>query len=173
MGLIPSFYQGQGPGPTLLERFKSVFAPLILVSLIVFLIYGFANWQKSGRFFGFSTYRTTALIDLLSFANFYNGKRVCTQGYYVQTLTLSIIKIDLAEDEFTRSAWVKNATGEEIIPNISRISNRYVEAKLCGYLESQRTGEFGLPPVWNHQITVEKFETFGEPLPYLYPYTFR
>lgn len=163
MGIIPSFYEGHESGSTLFEGIKSLAGLVLLGSLVAVVVYGFINWQKNGRLFGSSPYKNVGLIDLLSYANVYDGKKVCTKGFYVSTPSLSIIKVSLNEDEFTRSAWVKNSTGDEIIISIPAVPERYIEAELCGYFESGRAGEFGNPSVWNHQITVEKFQTFGDP----------
>ncbi len=136
---------------------------LILVILAAFLIWGLASWQKNGSFFGFSPYKTVNLIDLLSYGNLYDGKKVCTRGYYLQADLLSIIKVSLKDDNYTRSAWVLNPTGQEVITQIPG-QERIIEATVCGYFASQRAGEFGDPPVWNHQITLEKFQTHGDVL---------
>ena len=98
----------------------------------------------------------------MSFGNFFDGKKICTKGYYVQTATSSILKVSLAEDEFTRSAWVNNLQNLEIIPQKS-VETKAVIATICGHFESRRGGEFGIPPVWIHQITVENFKTEGDP----------
>lgn len=138
---------------------------LIPIAIILAVIFGLYNWQRTGQFFGFSQYKNVDLTELLSFANLYSGKKICTQGFYVQTPTTSILKVSLSEDEFTRSAWVNNPTEKEIILQSSYAPEKSVQAKICGLFESRRAGEFGNPPVWNHQITVEKFETFGQPHP--------
>ena len=145
---------------------KSGFIPvwiLIIAVLGGILVFGFINWQKSGNFFGFSPYKTVDLSELLSFANFYDSKKICTLGYYVQTGRLTILKVSLDEDEFTKSIWINNPLEEQIIFPSSVYPNKKVTAKICGHFESHRAGEFGNPSVWNHQLTVEKFETYGEP----------
>ena len=136
---------------------------LVPIILILALIYGLVNWQKTGYFFSFSLYKDVDLLDLLSYANLYSGKKICTQGFYVQTPGTSILKVSLGEDEFTRSTWITNPTGNEIILQSPYAPDKSVQARICGFFESQRAGEFGNPPVWNHQLTVEKFETFGQP----------
>jgi hypothetical protein len=68
----------------------------------------------------------------------------------------------MEEDRFTRSTWINNLTGKDIIFIYSAATSKYVWARLCGSFESHRGGEFGNPSVWNHQLTVKKFETFGE-----------
>lgn len=136
---------------------------LIILAIIVgALFYGFINWQKSGNFFGFSPYKEVKLVDLLSFGNLYDGKKVCSEGFYVKTPDLEILKVSMQEDRFTRSTWVNNQSGQDIIFTTSAASSKYVWARLCGSFLSHRGGEFGRPSVWNHQLTVEKFETFGE-----------
>lgn len=127
---------------------------LLLISVCGLLIYLFVNWQKDEK--------SVAIVDLLSFANFYNEKKVCTRGYYVETEAYTILKASIAEDVFTRSIWIKNPTEKEIIIKVPGISDRYIDAKICGFFETTRAGEFGIPSVWNHQLTVEKFQTYGE-----------
>lgn len=141
--------------------FKSLFGTTLVVATVGFVIYAFINWQESSKFFGFSPYKTVKLIDLLSFANLYKEKLVCTRGFYLQAEKLSIIKVSLEDDEYTRSAWVNNPKGREIITRVPG-QTRAVEATLCGYFESRRAGEFGILPVWNHQLTVDNFETHGD-----------
>jgi len=138
---------------------------LVPIILILALIYGFVNWQKTGQFFGFSSYKYVDLTQLLSYANLYSGKKVCTQGSYVQTPGTSILKVSLGEDEFTRSTWINNPTEREIILQSPYAPEKSVQAKICGFFQSSRGGEFGNPPVWNHQLTVEKFETLDQPQP--------
>ena len=50
----------------------------------------------------------------------------------------------------------------EIIPANSA-QPAAVITTICGYFESRRGGEFGSPPVWNHQLTVDSFKTEGDP----------
>ena len=136
---------------------------LIIAAIIVgALFYGFINWQRSGNFFGFAPYKEVRLVDLLAFGSLYDGKKICSTGFYVKTPDLEILKVSMEEDRFTRSTWINNQTGKDIIFSTTSSSSKYVWAKLCGSLESHRAGEFGQPSVWNHQLTVEKFETFGE-----------
>jgi hypothetical protein len=136
-----------------------------LIIIISALIFGLYNWQKTGQFFGISTYKNVDLVQLLSYANLYSGKKVCTKGYYLQTPNISILKVSLEDDQFTRSAWISNPTEKPIILQSQYAPEKSVQAKICGFFESRRAGEFGNPPVWNHQLTVEKFETFGQPQP--------
>src|SRR3989344_263961 len=117
------------------------------------LFYGFVNWQKSGNFFGFSPYKEVELVDLLSFGNLFDGKKVCSTGFYIKTPDLEILKVSMEEDRYTRSTWVNNQTKKDIIFSITSSSSKYVWATLCGYFESHRGGEFGNPSVWNHQLT--------------------
>jgi|SRR3989344_5168657 len=136
---------------------------LIVSAIIVGVIfYGFVNWQRSDNFFGFAPYKEVRLVDLLSFGNLYDGKKVCTEGFYVKTPDLEILKVSMDENRFTKSTWVKNQSEKEIIFTYYAAPSKYVWARLCGSFQSQRGGEFGEPSVWNHQLTVEKFETFGE-----------
>src|SRR3972149_10138868 len=136
---------------------------LIISAIIVgVLFYGFVSWQTSGNFSGFSPYKEVELVDLLSFGNLYDGKKVCTKGYYVKTHDLEILKVSMEEDRLTKSTWVNNQSGKDIIFTYSAAPSKYVWARLCGSFQSERGGEFGEPSGWNHQLTVEKFETFGE-----------
>lgn len=163
MSLTPSFYQGRTLPPNFLERIKSNFGLYLLIFIIIASVYIFMNWQKSSRLLGFNPYRNVAIGELLSYANFYDGKRICTKGYYVETQIYSVIKISLYEDEFTRSAWV-NAGDHRIFPNKS-FDKQAVVATICGYFESRRDGLFGAYPFWIHQITVASFKTEGDPFP--------
>ena len=136
---------------------------LIVSAIIVGVIfYGFVNWQRSNNFFGFAPYKEVKLVDLLSYGNLYDGKKVCSEGFYVKTPDLEILKVSMDENRFTKSTWVKNQSEKEIIFTYYAAPSKYVWARLCGSFQSQRGGEFGEPSVWNHQLTVEKFETFGE-----------
>ena len=135
---------------------------IISILIVGILIYGFINWQQSGNFFGFSPYKEVRLVDLLAFGNLYDGKKVCSTGFYIKTPDLEILKVSMEEDRFTKSTWVNNQSGKDIIFTGSAASSKYVWARLCGSFESHRGGEFGQPSVWNHQLTVEKFQTFGE-----------
>lgn len=145
-------------------RFYGFVSFFLIISAIIIgiLFYGFVNWQKSGNFFGFLPYKEVKLVDLLSYGNLYDGKKVCTEGFYVKTPDLEILKVSMEEDRFTKSTWVNNQSGKDIIFTVSASSSKYVWAKLCGEFKSGRGGEYGTPSVWNHQLTVEKFETFGE-----------
>ena len=112
---------------------------------------------------GFTPYRNVAIGELLSYANFYDGKKICTKGYYVETQIYSVIKVSLHEDEFTRSAWVN--TGDHEIFASKSYDKQAIIATICGYFESRRDGQFGTSPFWIHQITVESFKTEGESIP--------
>ena len=137
---------------------------VLLISAIIVgtILYGFISWQKSDSFFGFSPYKDVGLADLLSFGNLYDGKKVCSVGYYVKAPDLEILKVSMEEDRFTKSTWVENQSGKDIIFTTPAAPAKYVWAMLCGKFQSHRGGEFGEPSVWNHQLTVKKFETFGE-----------
>mgnify|MGYP001596116081 CR=1 FL=1 len=132
-----------------------------MVILVGFSIYAIVNFARYGQVFGKPKYIRVELVELLSFGNFYNGKSVCTRGYYVEDEKLRLLKVSLAEDRYTRVAWV--ITGNlEIITRIPGAKAKFVEAELCGEFESSRNGEFGEPPVWIAQITVESYKTFGD-----------
>ena len=131
---------------------------IFLIMAAAVIIFGLYNFSKTGTIFGNSQYKQVELAQLLSFGNFYDGKKICTRGYYIKNSRLSIIKVSLAEDEFTRSAWVKLPSGE-----ILSVNNHYLEAELCGLFESRRGPEFGDRSVWIHQITVEKYKPYSAP----------
>lgn len=142
--------------------FKLPIWSIIVVGLAALIIYSFNNFQKSGSFLPLKTYKTVNLIELLSFGNFYNQKKICTRGYYVLGEGLEILKIKLDDDNFERSTWISNLTQKDIILTSVVTPSKYVDAKLCGLYHFKRLGGWGSPPVWNHLLEVEKFETFGE-----------
>lgn len=133
---------------------------LIMAILVGFSIYSIVNFARYGQVFGKPKYLKVELVELLSFGNFYSGKSVCTRGYYIEDEKLRLLKVSLAEDRFSRVAWV--AGDREIITRIPGAAAKFVEAELCGKFESARNGEFGEPPVYLAQITVESYKTFGD-----------
>lgn len=133
---------------------------LLVIALVGVSLYSLINLSRYGQFFGKAEYKKIDLIELLSYGNVRNEKNVCTEGYFVKTDKLSILKVSLSDDQFTRSAWIR--TEGEIINQYPGSDNRYVRAVICGFFESKRAGEFGDPPVWNHQITVSSYETLGD-----------
>lgn len=135
---------------------------LILAIILGASIYGVVNFSKYGKLWGKPDYLIVGIVDLFSFGNFYNGKNVCTHGYFVDGDGLSLLKVSLAEDRYTRTAWVD--TGDhEIITRFPGGGVRAVKADICGKFEAARNGEFGEPPVFLMQITVESYKTLGEP----------
>lgn len=136
---------------------------LLLVILIGFSIYAMINYSNYGNIFGKTAFDNVDLAELLPYANLYDGKDLCTRGIYVQGNSLSIIKVNLDDDKFTKSIWVKVAPGKDLIIDASGSQNRAVEAKVCGYFESHRGGSFGEPSIWNHQLTVKTFNMLGRP----------
>lgn len=157
------FYHGLLPG-----QIKLLIGLIILITIIT-LSGKFINWQNYTNPFNKES-NNVDLVNLLSFANFYSGKNICTQGYYAQSNKLSIIKVSLDEDISTRSAWVNNPGGEKLIIDASNVEDKAVEAKVCGYFESGRSRHFGEPSVWNHQITVDKFKPLGYSFPFKFNY---
>lgn len=135
---------------------------LILIIIVGTSIYGVINFSKYGQFWGKPEHLTVEISELFSFGNFYNRKNVCTKGYFVEGNKLSILKISLNEDRYTRTAWVITG-GREIITRIPGAGTRAVLAEICGKFEASRDGEFGEPPVWIIQITVDSYKTFGDP----------
>src|SRR3989344_9376468 len=134
-------------------RYSGFVSFVFLISAIIagILIYGFVNWQQNGSFFGFSPYKEVKLVDLISLGNLYDGKKVCTEGYYVKTHDLEILKVSMEEDRLTKSTWVNNQSGKDIIFTYSAAPSKYVWARLCGSFQSQRGSEFGEPYIWNQQ----------------------
>lgn len=135
---------------------------LIVAIVIGAMIYSLVNFSKYGEFLGRPDYLSVDISELFSFGNFYNGKNVCTTGYYVEGDKLSIFKISLDEDRFTRTAWVI-LQDNEIITKIPGVGTRAVLAEICGKFEASRGGEFGEPPVWISQITVATYKTLEDP----------
>mgnify|MGYP003394617338 FL=1 len=133
---------------------------LLIAGFVGLAIYSINNFSKNGTLFGQKEYRQAELVELLSFGNLYNGQKVCTKGYYVKGNNVSILKVRTDEGKLTRSAWVETF-GHEIIPAAGGLGNKFVLTEICGKFESARDGEFGEPPVWISQLTVESFKTFG------------
>ena len=139
------------------------FILFILLSIIIaFSVYASLNWQKVSTLWKVNGYKSVNLIDLLSYANLYNSQNICTTGFYLESDHLSIIKVSLDDDEYPHSAWIKNTSGKRFFDETNTGRMRSVKTKVCGKFESHRGGEFGDPPVWNHQITVESFEVKGD-----------
>jgi hypothetical protein len=141
---------------------------LLLTAIVGFSIYSMVNFAKYGSIFKKTKYNRVELVELMSYGNFHNGKNVCTKGYYVEDDKLRLLKLSLEEDRFTRTAWVITEN-REIITRVPGASTKAVEAEICGKFESARDGEFGEPPVWIQQITVDSYETFGDPVEVTYP----
>lgn len=141
------------------------FKSIIFIAIVAFIIYSLIAWQKSGRLFGFEPYKHVDLINLLSFGNLYDGKKVCSRGYYVLGDSVEIFKVSLNDNQFARSAWVQNNSGRDIILTSDRSITKEIDAKLCGKYNFRRAGEWGNPPVWNHLLEVDTFETYTEASP--------
>lgn len=136
---------------------------ILLIGAVIAFIYFSSNFAKYGNFLGNPNAVQIDLIELLSAGNLYDGKQVCTKGYFVENGDYFVLKVSLREDEFTRSAWI-NTNGKKIIrDSIYPNQTKYVEAQICGKFQSMRGGEFGTPAVWNHQITVDSYKTFSDP----------
>lgn len=131
---------------------------ILFLAIVTAGIYASLNWQKVSTLWKMNGYKSVNLIDLLSYANVYNNQNICTTGFYLESDHLSIIKVSLDNDEYTHSAWVNNTSGKRFFDEAGAGQTRSVQTKVCGKFESRRGGEFGNPPVWNHQITVESFE---------------
>ncbi len=136
---------------------KFILFILFVIPIVSVAVYASLNWTKVSTLWKLNNYKTVNLVDLLSYANFYDGQNICTTGFYVESDRLSIIKVSLDEDEYTHSAWINNTSQKSFFDQRST-QTRSEKTRVCGKFASQRGGEFGNPPVWNHQITVENFE---------------
>lgn len=141
------------------SHFKGMFVILLLIVAIFLIIFNFLDWQRK-------EVRSVDLVRLLSYANLYDKKFVCTRGYYVKTESLSIIKVSLDEDEFKRSSWVKILPGIEILRTTPAEPKKYTDATICGLFETGRAQGVGSLALWNHQLTAIKFQTHGQTKPY-------
>ena len=134
---------------------------LVTVSIIV--AYALSNWQKYGTFWGKRDYENVELVNLISFASLYDGKYVCTKGYVIERNNASFIKTDVSGSRFEGSAWLINNTGRSFIFNTSSSVTKAVTSRVCGQFESKRDGEFGNPPFWRHQLTINDFSGLASP----------
>lgn len=131
---------------------------LILVIIIAAVVYFVNNWQKYGTFIKTSDTQEVEIAKLVSIANFYNGKVICTKGYYIESEGSTYMKMDLADqDIFKKSAWINNQSGEKFFVDAIQ-GDKAALFKVCGKFESGRTRGFGQPAVWTHQIIVEDFK---------------
>ena len=68
-----------------------------LAIVIAGLIYVLYNWQEYGSLIGRRGYENVKLVDLLGFANVYDGKEVCNIGYVVEGKNSIFIKGEISE----------------------------------------------------------------------------
>lgn len=136
---------------------------IVLIVIIAVSAYALSNWQKYGSFIGRRGYENVKLVDLIGFANLYNGKDVCTNGYVIEGNNISFIKDGVTGSRFEGSAWVVNKTGANFIFNTSNTVTKAVTAHVCGHFISKGESEFGNPPYWKHQLTIGEFSGLGEP----------
>ncbi len=129
---------------------------IVLIIIIAVSAYALSNWQKYGSFFGKRGYENVKLVDLVSFANLYNGKDVCTNGYVIEGNNASFIKDGVTGSRFEGSAWVVNNTSSNFIFNTSTTVTKAVMARVCGHFVSKGETEFGNPPYWKHQLTINE-----------------
>ena len=134
-----------------------------LAIVIAGLIYVLYNWQEYGSLIGRRGYENVKLVDLLGFANVYDGKEVCTVGYVVEGKNSIFIKGEISENKFEGAAWLVNASGKTFLFNTSGNISRAQNARICGKFESKKGEYYGNPSFWKHQITVGEFQLQDEP----------
>lgn len=132
---------------------------LLVIALLAVVTYGAYNWQKYGNIFGHN-YPDIDEKDLFTLGSLYDGKNICTKGYYVESSGASVLKINLDTDLFTRSIWVLNNSGRQVFVDALG-DGKAVQIKMCGKFESGAGKGFGQPSVYNQQLTVEGFELLG------------
>jgi hypothetical protein len=142
-------------------------SPFLIVLIIIIAVsaYVLSNWQKYGSFIGRRGYENVKLVDLVSFANLYNGKDVCTNGYVIEGKNASFIKDGVTGSRFEGSAWVVNNTGSSFTFNTSNTVTKAVMARVCGHFVSKGETEFGNPPYWKHELTINEFSELDNPFP--------
>ncbi len=143
---------------------------LLVLAAIIFatFMYIFINWQRYGSIFTKAGYKNVELTSLLSFAAIYDGKNVCTKGYVIEGDGATFIKSETSGSRFDGSAWIINKAKPNFIFNTSNTVTKAVMARVCGYFETKRDGEFGNPPVWKHQLTIYEFLMLEQPFPVSY-----
>ena len=141
--------------------------PLFIVLLIIIVVsaYALSNWQRYGSFIGKRGYENVKLVDLISFGELYDGKDVCTNGYVIEGNNSSFIKDGITGNKFEGSAWLINNTGKNYFFNTSSTVTKAVSARVCGHFVSERDGEFGNPPYWRNQMTINEFSELENPSP--------
>lgn len=144
-------------------KFSSLIIVLIIV--VVFAAYTLSNWQKYGSFIGKRGQENVKLVDLISFAKLYDGKDICTKGYVIEGSNTSFIKDEVTGSRFEGSAWIVNNTGQNFLFNTSNTVTKAVTARVCGRFVSKGEVEFGNPPFWKHQLTINEFSGLEGPFP--------
>jgi hypothetical protein len=115
--------------------------------------------QKIRTYFG-SGYNQVKAGDLFSTASLYSGKKVCVNGYYLESAGIPVLKATFDADVYRNSAWVINASDKQIL--IDALGDgKGANVRLCGKFESSRA-EFGQSSLWDNQITVEDFQLLGK-----------
>lgn len=132
----------------------------ILVAVLALLIYLMINYSKTGQYLSREVNPNVKIADLLAYGNLYDGKKVCTVGYYVSGYQISILKTSLYEERLRNSIWVK--TDKEIITRVPGAGSKYIAAQMCGNFNSSRGRNFGEPPTFIHQLTLDSYKTFGD-----------
>lgn len=139
---------------------KLLFLIIVIVGFWYAWTNNFAPLQKIKVFFG-AGYQDVEVENLFSIANLYNGKNVCTKGYYIESTGVNVLKQTFDGDIYNKSMWVVNNSGKKILVNALE-DGKGASLKLCGKFESGRGSGFGQPSIWNHQITVQDFELLGK-----------
>lgn len=141
---------------------------IVLIIIIAVSAYTLPNWQKYGSLFGKRGYENVALANLLSFAAVYDGKNICTKGYVIEGNGTTFIKSETSGSRFDGSAWIVNKANPNFIFNTSNTVTKAVMARVCGNFVTKRDGEFGNPPFWRHQLTINEFSALGNSFPVNY-----
>lgn len=135
----------------------------LIIAICIIVAYALLNWQRYGTFWGKRGFENVELVNLISFSALYDGKTICTKGYVIEGNNSTFIKTGVSGSRFEGSAWLINNTGRSFIFNTSNLVTKAVMARVCGSFQSKRDGEFGNPPFWRHQLTINEFSGLGAP----------
>ena len=142
-------------------RLSSLFISFSIIVIIP--AYALSNWQKYGSFFASRDFKNVEFVNLIGFANLYKGQNVCTKGYIVEGKDMLFIKNELGGSRFESSAWIVSAAGKSFLFNTSDTVPKAVTGRVCGRFESKPESDFGNPPFWKHQLTINEFDKLGDP----------
>lgn len=141
----------------------------VLLIIVGIISYGAYNYINSGSVIGKMGYEEVKLVDLLSFSKVYDGKNICTRGFYYQTDSVSVIKTGLQDTLYTGSSWVVNESEkDQLLLDFNPERGRVVEAKICGKFESKIDGQFGQNGAWKHQLKARTLGELGESFRFRY-----